>query len=153
MQWIMLGFYLRDCPLNTYICELKVMRNYIVYFLTTLFLLFVVESKINVRTLQNNYTHTSQNLPKKANRLNQTYDKLSMQQAADDVSSAYSLELTEDNFQLSDTFQAIMVFASVFTLVYIFGLKSFKKLKPSIHGYLSGFSTVKRFILIRSIRI
>lgn len=81
------------------------MRNYIVYFLTTLFLLFVVESKINVRTLQNNYTHTSKNLPKKANRLNQTYEKLSMQQAADDVSNAYSLELAEDNFQLSDTFR------------------------------------------------
>ncbi|SHF40594.1 hypothetical protein [Chryseobacterium takakiae] len=129
------------------------MRNYIVYFLTTLFLLFVVESKINVRTLQNNYTHTSQNLPKKANRLNQTYEKLSMQQAAGDVSNAYSLELAEDNFQLSDTFQAMVAFASVFTLVFIFGLKSFKKLKPSIHGYLSEFSSVKRFILIRSIRI
>jgi hypothetical protein len=69
------------------------------------------------------------------------------------VSNAYSLELAEDNFQLSDTFQAMVAFASVFTLVFIFGLKSFKKLKPSIHGYLSEFSTVKRFILIRSIRI
>jgi len=129
------------------------MRNYIVYFLTTLFLLFVVESKINVRTLRNDYTRTSENLPKKANRLNQTYEKLSMQQTSDDVSNAYSLELAEDNFQLSDTFQAMVVFASVFTLVYIFGLKSFKKLKPTIHGYLSEFSTIKKFILIRSIRI
>ncbi|NML59077.1 hypothetical protein [Chryseobacterium cheonjiense] len=129
------------------------MRNYIVYFLTTLFLLFVVESKINVRTLRNDYTRTSENLPKKANRLNQTYEKLSMQQTSDDVSNAYSLELAEDNFQLSDTFQTMVVFASVFTLVYIFGLKSFKKLKPTIHGYLSEFSTIKKFILIRSIRI
>lgn len=130
------------------------MRNYIVYFLTALFLLFVVESKINVKTLRNDYTHhTSQNLPKRANRLNQTYDKLSIQQASDDVSNAYSLELAEDDFQLSDTFQAMVVFASVFTLVYIFGLKSFKKLKPTIHGFLSEFSSVRRFILIRSIRI
>ncbi len=129
------------------------MRNYIVYFLTSLFLLFVVESKINVKTLRNDYTQTSQNLPKKANRLNQTCEKLSMQQAADDVSNAYSIELAEDNFQLSDTFQAMVAFASVFTLVYIFGLKSFKKLKPTVHGFLSEFSTVKRFILIRSIRI
>lgn len=129
------------------------MRNYIVYFLTTLFLLFVVESKINVRTLRNDYTHTSQNLPKKANRLNQTYEKRSMQQTSDDISNTYSLELAEDNFQLSDTFEAVMVFASVFTLVYIFGLKSFKKLKPTIHGYLSEFATIKKFILIRSIRI
>ncbi|MFC3160914.1 hypothetical protein SAMN05443633_105290 [Chryseobacterium arachidis] len=130
------------------------MRNYIVYFLTALFLLFVVESKINVKTLRNDYTaHTSHNLPKRANRLNQTYEKLSIQQSSDDVSNAYSLELTEDDFQLSDTVQAMVVFASVFTLVYIFGLKSFKKLKPTIHGFLSEFSTVKRFILIRSIRI
>lgn len=128
------------------------MRNYIVYFLTALFLLFVVESKINVKTLQST-THTSQNLPKRANRLNQTYEKLSIQQAPDDAGNAYSLELTEDDFQLSDTLQTIVVFASIFTLVYIFGLKSFKKLKPTIHGYLSEFSSVKRFILIRSIRI
>ncbi|WP_283423035.1 hypothetical protein [Chryseobacterium profundimaris] len=129
------------------------MRNYIVYFLTFLFLLFVVESKINVRTLHNNYNHTSRNLPKKANRLNQTYDKFSMQQAVDDVNNVYSLELTEDDFQLSDTFHAVVAFASVFTLVYIFGLKNFKKLKPSFYGCSSKFSTVKRFILIRSIRI
>lgn len=129
------------------------MRNYIVYFLTTLFLLFVVESKINVKTLRNDYTHTSQNLPKKANRLNQTYEKLSMQQASDDVSNAYTLELTEDDFQLSDTFQAMVAFASVFTLVYIFGLKSFKKLKSAIYSCISEYSSVKKFILIRSIRI
>lgn len=129
------------------------MRNYIVYFLTTLFLLFVVESKINVKTLRNDYTHTTQNLPKKANRLNQTYEKLSMQQAPDDASNAYSLELAEDDFQLSDTVQSIVFFASVFTLVYIFGLKSFKRLKPTIQGFLSEFNSVKRFILIRSIRI
>lgn len=76
-----------------------------------------------------------------------------MQQSPDDASNAYSLELTEDDFQLSDTFQAMVVFASIFTLVYIFGLKSFKRLKPTIHGFLSEFDSVKRFILIRSIRI
>lgn len=76
-----------------------------------------------------------------------------MQQAVDDVNNVYSLELTEDDFQLSDTFHAVVAFAGVFTLVYIFGLKNFKKLKPSFYGYTSKFSTVKRFILIRSIRI
>jgi hypothetical protein len=33
-----------------YICDFK-MRNFIVYFLTGLFLLFVVESRLNVKTL------------------------------------------------------------------------------------------------------
>lgn len=130
------------------------MRNYIVYFLTALFLLFVVESKINVRTLKNDYTgHTSQNLPKRTNRLNQTYEKLSIQQTIDDAGNLYSLELTEDDFQFSDSFRSIAVWACVFTLVYIFGIKSFKASKPTIHGFLSEFSHVKRFILIRSIRI
>lgn len=130
------------------------MRNYIVYFLTALFLLFVVESKINVRTLKNDYTgHTSQNLPKKSNKLNQTYEKLSIQQTADDAGNLYSLELTEDDAQFSDSFQAIAVFASIFTLIYVFGLQSFKTSKPTIHGLFSEFSNVKRFILIRSIRI
>jgi hypothetical protein len=114
----------------------------------------VVESKIDVKTLKSNYSsHTSHNLPKRANRLNQTYEKLSIQQAPDDAGNIYSLELAEDDFQWSDTLQTIAVFASVFSLVYIFGLKSFKRLKPNIHGFLSNFSTVKKFILIRSIRI
>ena len=130
------------------------MKNYIIYFLTSLFLLFIVESKINVKTLRNDYnSHTSQNLPKRSNRLNQTYEKLSIQQAPDDAVNNYSLELNEDDFQFSDTFQVIAVFASVFSLTYIFGLNGFKKLKPTIHGFLSEFSSVKRFILIRSIRI
>ncbi len=138
---------------KTYICAFK-MRNYIIYFLTSLFLLFVVESKIDVKTLRNDYTtNNSHNLPKRANRLNQTYEKLSMQQSPDDAGNAYSLELAEDDFQLSDTLQSIVFFASIFTLVYIFGLKSFKSLKPTIHGFLSEFDSVKRFILIRSIRI
>lgn len=130
------------------------MRTYITYFLTALFLLFVVESKINVKTLRNDYNgHTSHNMPKKTNRLNQTYEKLSVQQAPDDSGSSYSLELAEDDFQFSDTLQTIIVFASVFSLVYIFGLQAKKQLKPAIHGFISQFSSVKRFILIRSIRI
>ncbi|KMQ62890.1 hypothetical protein ACM39_17385 [Chryseobacterium sp. FH2] len=130
------------------------MRNYIVYFLTSLFLLFVVESKINVKTLRNDYSgHTSHNMPKKVNRLNQTYEKLSMQQAPDDSGNAYSLELAEDDFQFSDTFQTIVVFASVFSLIYVFGLRSKKQLKSAVYGFISNFSTVKTFILIRSIRI
>ncbi len=135
-----------------YICPFK-MRTYITYFLTALFLLFVVESKINVKTLRNDYTSHTSHMPKRTNRLNQTCEKLSIQQVQDDAGSAYSLELNEDDFQLSDTLQTIIVFASVFSLVYIFGLEAKKQLKPAIHGFLSQFSTVKRFILIRSIRI
>ncbi|MGE8433052.1 MULTISPECIES: hypothetical protein [Chryseobacterium] len=128
------------------------MRNFIVYFLTGLFLLFVVESRLNVKTLRNDYSgHVSHHLPKRANKLNQTYEKLTVQQMADSVDNS-TLELAENDFQLSDVFQAIIVFAGVFSLVYIFGLKSNKQFKPDIHGFILGL-TAKKFILIRSIRI
>ncbi|MGG5209927.1 hypothetical protein ACQWU4_13430 [Chryseobacterium sp. MIQD13] len=129
------------------------MRNFIIYFLTGLFLLFVVESRLDVKTLRNDYSgHVSHHMPKKANRLNQTFEKLSVQQMADKMDNS-TLELTEDDFQLSDTIQFIAVFAGVFSLVYIFGLRSFKSRKPDINGFLSLYSNVKTFILIRSIRI
>ncbi len=134
-----------------YICDFK-MRNFIVYFLTGLFLLFVVESRLNVKTLRNDYSgHVSHHLPKRANKLNQTFEKLSIQQMADTIDNA-TLELAENDFQLSDVLQAIVVFAGVFSLVYIFGLKSNKQFKPDIHGFIPGLSA-KKFILIRSIRI
>ncbi|MEG0927822.1 MULTISPECIES: hypothetical protein [Chryseobacterium] len=128
------------------------MRNFIVYFLTGLFLLFVVESRLNVKTLRNDYSgHVSHHMPKRANRLNQTYEKLSVQQMADNVDNS-TLELAENDFQLSDVWQAIVVFAGIFSLVYIFGLKNKKRFNPDIHGFIFGLAT-KRFILIRSIRI
>lgn len=128
------------------------MRNFIVYFLTGLFLLFVVESRLNVKTLRNDYSgHVSHHLPKRANKLNQTFEKLTVQQMADSVDNS-TLELAENDFQLSDVFQAIVVFAGVFSLVYIFGLKSNKQFNPDIHGFIWGLSA-KKFILIRSIRI
>ncbi|AZA79414.1 hypothetical protein EG347_18860 [Chryseobacterium sp. G0186] len=128
------------------------MRNFIVYFLTGLFLLFVVESRLNVKTLRNDYSgHVSHHMPKRANRLNQTYEKLSVQQMADTIDSS-TLELAENDFQLSDVWQAIVVFAGVFSLVYIWGLKNKKRFNPDIHGFIFGLAT-KRFILIRSIRI
>ncbi|MGL6127651.1 hypothetical protein BBI01_19630 [Chryseobacterium artocarpi] len=128
------------------------MRNFIVYFLTGLFLLFVVESRLNVKTLRNDYSgHVSHHMPKRANRLNQTYEKLSVQQMADNIDNS-TLELAENDFQFSDVFQVIAVFASVFGLVYIFGLKSYKKFRQDLHGFVLGLAT-KRFILIRSIRI
>lgn len=134
-----------------YICDFE-MRNFIVYFLTGLFLLFVVESRLNVKTLRNDYSgHVSHHLPKRANKLNQTFEKLSIQQMADTIDNS-TLELAENDFQLSDVFQAIIVFAGVFSLIYIFGLKSNKQFKPDIHGFIWGL-TAKKFILIRSIRI
>lgn len=129
------------------------MRNYIVYFLTGLFLLFIVGSKIQVNTLRNDYSGpVSHHMPKRANRLNQTYEKLSVKQQMDDVGN-YSLEFDENDFQLSDTVQAFVVFASVFGLLLIFGLQFRERLKPALDNILSEALSVKKYILIRSIRI
>lgn len=129
------------------------MRNYIVYFLTCLFLLFVVESKLNVKTLYNDFSgHISHNYPEKADQSNHSVQKVSLQQSSDS-SDNFSLELAEDDFQLSDTMQAIVVVASVFGLIYSFGLLFKKRVKPSISEFLQHYKSVKTFILIRSIRI
>ena len=129
------------------------MKNYIVYFLTTLFLLFVVESKLNVKTLRSDFSgHISHNYPNKAAPSSDSIKKFSDQQIVDS-SDIFSLELAEDDFQLSDTVQSIVFFASVFGLLYSFGLLFKKRWKPSITQYLQHSGSVKTFILIRSIRI
>jgi hypothetical protein len=129
------------------------MKNYIVYFLTSLFLLFMVESKLNVKTLRNDFSgHISHNYPNKLNQSNQASAKFSVHQIADSA-DGFSIELAEDSFQLSDTMQAILVFANVFGLIYSFGLLFKKRFKPSISEFLQHFNSVKTFILIRSIRI
>lgn len=129
------------------------MRNYIIYFLTSLFLLFVVESKLNVKTLRSDFTgKIAHNLPQKTSSFNHTSGKITVQQSSD-TSDDFSLELTEDDFQLSDTFQTIAVFASVFGLIYDFSISLKKRLVPSIHNFLVHSASIKKFILIRSIRI
>lgn len=129
------------------------MKNAIIYFLTGLFLLFVVESRLNTNTLRNDYvSHTSKNLPKRINRLNQTLEKISVQQQIDNVDSA-SFEIDEANFQISDAAKTILVFASVFGLIYLFGLNYRKRFKPNFSDFITDILSVKRFIFIRSIRI
>lgn len=126
------------------------MRNYIVYFLTSLFLLFVVESKLNVKTVRSDFSgHISHNYPEKSNH---SAHKFSVQQITDTVDN-FTLELAEDDFHLSDTVQAVIVFASVFGLMYSFGLLFKKRVKPVVTDFLQHFRSVKTFILIRSIRI
>lgn len=129
------------------------MRNYIVYFLTALFLLFVVESKLNVKTLYNDFSgHISHNYPEKIEQATHSAQKFSAQQSVDHTDSV-SFDVAEEDFQLSDTFHAIIAFASVFGLIFSFGLLFKKRLKPLINHFLQHIHSVKTFILIRSIRI
>ncbi|MDF2553121.1 MAG: hypothetical protein K0R36_1576 [Chryseobacterium sp.] len=129
------------------------MRNYIVYFLTTLFLLFVVESKLNVKTLYNDFSgHISHNYPEKTNQSTHSAQKFSVQQSADSADN-FSYDVTEDDFQFADSLQTVITFACVFGLIYSFGLLFKKRFKPLISNFLQHVNSVKTFILIRSIRI
>ena len=129
------------------------MRNYIIYFLTSLFLLFVVESKLNVKTLRSDFSgHISHNYPNKAEQSAHSFQIKSLQQSSDSTDN-FSLELAEDDFSFSDSLQTVIVFASVFGLIYSFGLLFKKRYKPSFSEFLQHFNSVKTFILIRSIRI
>ena len=128
------------------------MRNYIVYFLTALFLLFVVESKLNVKTLYNDFSgHISHNYPEKANQSNHSAQKFSVDQSTNSADNSF--DVAEDDFQLADILQTVMTFACVFGLIYSFGLLFKKRFKLSISNFLQHFNFVKTFILIRSIRI
>lgn len=130
------------------------MRNFLVFLLTGLFLLFVVESRLHVRTFQNcKLAHSHHHLPKKANHLNQTYEKFSIQQSSDDTGNNSPFELSENDFQFSADFQTVIVLASVFSFACLLGLLRYERRNLSAYNFVVNFSTIKKFILIRSIRI
>lgn len=130
------------------------MRNFLVFLLTGLFLLFIVESKLHVRTFQNcKLAHSHHHLPKKANHLNQTYEKFSIQKSSDETGNNSPFELNENDFQLSADFQTVIVLASVFSFVCLLGLLRYERRNLTAYNFVVNFSTIKKFILIRSIRI
>ena len=136
-----------------YICGFKI-RNFLVFLLTGLFLLFVVESRLHVRTFQNcKLAHSHHHLPKKANHLNQTYEKFSIQQSSDDTGNNSPFELSENDFQFSADFQTVIVLASVFSFACLLGLLRYERRNLTAYNFVVNFSTIKKFILIRSIRI
>jgi hypothetical protein len=111
-----------------------------------------VESKLNVKTLYNDFSgHISHNYPEKANQSNHSAQKFSVDQSTNNADNSF--DVAEDDFQLADNLQTVMVFACVFGLIYSFGLLFKKRFKPSISSFLQHFNFVKTFILIRSIRI
>ena len=124
------------------------MKNYVVYFFSVLFLLFVVESKLNVKTLDKNFQgKISHSLPKTSGAGSSA--KITASTSQSDVSL---IELEEDSFQIADSVATIAVFATVFGLLYSFIFA----VKENSEHFKNAFATaysVKRFIFIRSIRI
>ncbi|UOE37816.1 hypothetical protein [Chryseobacterium oryzae] len=128
------------------------MKNAFIYFFTALFLLFVVESRLSLHTLRNDYfSHSSQNLPKKANRLNQTLEKISTQHKLDNVKMSSEVEESDYSYSNSGTLIAFTV--SIFLIIYLFALHFGNRVKGNPFRFIADIFSVKRFILIRSIRI
>lgn len=125
------------------------MRNGIIYLLMCIFLLFTVENK---QSLDFQPDFGSQNISfqlfsfAKKHHLNHSLEKASLQQINDSLDSPEEFDLG-----LSNAFSAIAVLA-VFGLGYLLHLY-FKRTKQKFHEPETIIYSIKRFILLRSIRI
>lgn len=125
------------------------MRNGIIYLLMCIFLLFTVENK---QSLDFQPDFGSQNISfqlfsfAKKHHRNHSLEKTSLQQISDSLDSPEEFDLG-----LSNTFNTIAVL-TVFGLGFILHLY-FKSAKQKFHQPETIIYSVKRFILLRSIRI
>jgi len=125
------------------------MQKYITYFFVGLFLLFVAGSRV----LSSNHLMQISHYTHMINCLNQTYEKSFAKQTTDN-DEIYSSDPSDNDLQLFDNIlRIITTFAGIFGSVYFLDLLHYRHLKLAVSGFISHFSNVKRFILIRSIRI
>jgi hypothetical protein len=128
------------------------MKNAIVYILMFIFLLFTAENK---QTLDFQQDYGNQNISlhffsfAKKHRLNHSLEKNSLQQVNDSLDSPEENSLND--FNPSDAFNTISLI-SVFGFGYLLHT-FFRRKKQNFHEQGIIFSSVKRFILLRSIRI
>lgn len=125
------------------------MRNGIIYLMMCIFLLFTVENK---QSLDFQPDFGSQNISfqlfsfAKKHHLNHSLEKASLQQINDSLDSPEEFDLG-----LSNAFSAIAVL-TVFGFGYLLHLY-FKRTKQKFHEPETIIYSIKRFILLRSIRI
>ncbi len=125
------------------------MKNAIVYILMFVFLLFTAENK---QTLDFQQDFGNQNIASqilsvaKKYHKNHSLDKTSLQQINDSLDAP-----EESNFNLSNAYQFVAIVTS-FGFAYLFHL-FFKRVNQHFHEQKAILFSVKRFILLRSIRI
>lgn len=111
----------------------------------------MVENKSSMKDFQNfSFDTTFQQFSSVSNN-HHAISKINISQANDVVDNS-SLELTEYDFQLSDTLQSIVFFSCIFGLLYAFSFRN-ESSSPNRFGEILENLSVKKFILIRSIRI
>ncbi len=122
-----------------------------VYFMSLVFLLFIVESKFhNYISHQTSNVEIANKLPKKKNHLNRIFDKKTNSNAEDLESFFDNSDLDEENLDISFTHFAFLSTVFSFTFLLFFFEKNRKKLFD--YNLIIPLS-VKKFIFIRSIRI
>lgn len=127
------------------------MKNFLTYLLTALLLVFIVGSKVYTPA-QGNLTAISapQQLPKKVHHLNKSMVKTDHQQ---NDAPNFFVESEDVDFsaadQLANLSFAIGIVSGLFLLIQFFE----KKKNLAFQSAPRGIPHVKRFILIRSIRI
>lgn len=127
------------------------MKNFLTYLLTALLLVFVVGSKVYTPAQENLTTISAPHqLPKKVNHLNKTMVKTDHQQ---NDAPNFFVESEDVDFsaadQLANLSFAIGIVSGLFLLIQFFE----KKRTLAFQSAPRGIPHVKRFILIRSIRI
>lgn len=125
------------------------MKKGIIYLLMVIFLLFLAEKNQSIDFQQDVATQNiSLNFLSfaKKHHLNHSLEKASFQQINDSLDSPEEL-----NLNFSDSLSTIAVLA-IFGLGFIF-LSFFKRQKQKFHEPETILYSVKRFILLRSIRI
>ncbi len=126
------------------------MKSGFIYLLLSVFLLFIVENKNYADFQQDSgFQNVSSHSVSKKHRLNQTFDKFSSQH---NDASNISYETEDDDFQISDVFQAAVVIAAISAFGVLLDLL-YRRYSKTVFYYFAVFHTVKKFILIRSIRI
>ena len=127
------------------------MKNGILYLLTGIFLLFVVENR-NYTDFQQNPgadIFSAHNFAKKHHQ-NQTLEKSNTGHSQD---SGNLTAETDDDLLPSANAVAFVCAAVVFGFTYVLALLYRKRAKLIPYSFIYGLSSVKKFILIRSIRI
>jgi hypothetical protein len=127
------------------------MKNFFIYLVSSLFLIFVVESKTGFDVLHNSEFHTTpQNSLKKTSNSDKIFQN-GLSKKLDNIGNI-SLDF-DDDFQISENLQNIIFISLGISLIYGLSLLFPKRQKLRIYNdHILAFS-VKKYILIRSIRI
>lgn len=136
-----------------YICRPK-MRNLSIYILTSIFLLLSIGSRYFVNYIyQDHFSQTTHHFQGKPAGLKFNHHKLTSEKVLNDVGDLESIIVSEDDMRFTENLQNLVVFATVFGFFILLGLHFKKRVSEEVLSEILLSSSIKKFILLRSIRI